>query len=843
MRLGPVADRDASTIADDGQHPGLPPDTLGLALSGEGVRGAAFGLGVLQAMARAGWLERVDYLSTVAGGGYIGAFLGRYFDSYRMRRGEPDPAPGMVQDRVASGLVDPDSAPVAWLRLHSDYLAPSEANDAAQDLVGRLRGLLAFHLVLGALFLAVFGAIEAVDYLAGQALARGGAYGALHPWIVESTPIGQGLPAGWRGPWLAVAECLLWLAVAPLTLAYWLASRELPESFVAPVLIATAIVAGTTLLLAGSSLVLIVLAAAVLWAVASWAAARKEEGPTDERHPFRRMLAHEWVNKLITFSVVMTAVVVAVWAVDRTGRLLAVRLPYRVPTIGGAAQWLGVVVVVVLVSRLVLGLAARLVMAWRSARAGRRSLWPVMMLVVRVLPLAVAMSFVGHAMYGGGTDYARGLTITVVAAVVSLFFGTREFLPLINQSGPLPTRAGRLARTFFGAVNPARRVHPEGRDVTRPVVGDELPFDQYQPESVGGPLHLINCAVRESFDVATFRATRVRGAENLAVGPAGVSVARDWHALWTDRTALPRLLRPLGVEAPDPFLGGGDGPVQVEPLGLEDWIAISGAISGPDEVCRDDRAPGRWRALSGPRSGYWWDSGLDARQRTRAPIRGGALAALGATLSRILRGQTLLLSELTGLFGGPWTRHWYLSSGALFESTGAYELLRRRLPFIIVCDAGADPDHRGAAVARLVRLARVDLDAEVTEIGPGRATSDGLVVPAEIVEHLGALGDLRASRDAPARNHAALLRFRFPAAPAGSADDPYLSRRESWMLYVKSTLRGDEPVDVRAHAAAHPGFPDERTVDADFDEQQWECHRRLGEHIGGCLFNELATEA
>src|SRR5882724_12395215 len=50
-------------------------DTVGLALSGGGIRAAAFSLGVLQALNRHGILHNIDYLSTVSGGGYIGSSL------------------------------------------------------------------------------------------------------------------------------------------------------------------------------------------------------------------------------------------------------------------------------------------------------------------------------------------------------------------------------------------------------------------------------------------------------------------------------------------------------------------------------------------------------------------------------------------------------------------------------------------------------------------------------------------------------------------------------------------------------------------------------------------------
>ena len=48
---------------------------VGLAFSGGGIRSATFGLGVLQALKSLGLLEKIHYLSTVSGGGYIGSWL------------------------------------------------------------------------------------------------------------------------------------------------------------------------------------------------------------------------------------------------------------------------------------------------------------------------------------------------------------------------------------------------------------------------------------------------------------------------------------------------------------------------------------------------------------------------------------------------------------------------------------------------------------------------------------------------------------------------------------------------------------------------------------------------
>jgi hypothetical protein len=55
---------------------GLPTsDTVGLALSGGGIRSAAFCFGALQALNKVGAYPYIDYLSTVSGGGYAGAAL------------------------------------------------------------------------------------------------------------------------------------------------------------------------------------------------------------------------------------------------------------------------------------------------------------------------------------------------------------------------------------------------------------------------------------------------------------------------------------------------------------------------------------------------------------------------------------------------------------------------------------------------------------------------------------------------------------------------------------------------------------------------------------------------
>ena len=55
------------------------PNQVGFALSGGGIRSATFCLGIFQALAKQKLLSKIDYLSTVSGGGYFGSFYGRLF--------------------------------------------------------------------------------------------------------------------------------------------------------------------------------------------------------------------------------------------------------------------------------------------------------------------------------------------------------------------------------------------------------------------------------------------------------------------------------------------------------------------------------------------------------------------------------------------------------------------------------------------------------------------------------------------------------------------------------------------------------------------------------------------
>lgn len=93
---------------------------VALCFSGGGIRSATFNLGVLQGLARRNILPRIDYLSTVSGGGYIGSWLSSW-----IRRHEAG-TEGVNRDMAATSVdpLDPEPGPVGHLREYSNYLAP-----------------------------------------------------------------------------------------------------------------------------------------------------------------------------------------------------------------------------------------------------------------------------------------------------------------------------------------------------------------------------------------------------------------------------------------------------------------------------------------------------------------------------------------------------------------------------------------------------------------------------------------------------------------------------------------------------------------------------------------------
>ncbi|WP_435019955.1 patatin-like phospholipase family protein [Tundrisphaera sp. TA3] len=113
---------------------------VGLSFSGGGIRSGTFAVGFLQGLAQVGFLRRIDYLSTVSGGGYAGSWLAawlkrdgdprnveRQLNPNRVEQAQADRA---LLPPLASGgasrrrVVDEEPYPLLHLRRYSSYLTP-----------------------------------------------------------------------------------------------------------------------------------------------------------------------------------------------------------------------------------------------------------------------------------------------------------------------------------------------------------------------------------------------------------------------------------------------------------------------------------------------------------------------------------------------------------------------------------------------------------------------------------------------------------------------------------------------------------------------------------------------
>src|SRR4029077_781507 len=69
--------------------------------------------------------------------------------------------------------------------------------------------------------------------------------------------------------------------------------------------------------------------------------------------------------------------------------------------------------------------------------------------------------------------------------------------------------------------------------------------------------------------------------------------------------------------------------------------------------------------------------------------------------------------EMLGIGLDETRRHVHLSDGGGFENLGLYELIRRRVRYLIVTDAGADPQTTLGDLGQAIERVRVDFGAEI----------------------------------------------------------------------------------------------------------------------------------
>lgn len=141
------------------------------------------------------------------------------------------------------------------------------------------------------------------------------------------------------------------------------------------------------------------------------------------------------------------------------------------------------------------------------------------------------------------------------------------------------------------------------------------------------------------------------------------------------------------------------------------------------------------------------------------------------------------------------------------DNVGIYPLLKRRCKIIIACDAECDKDLTFGSFTEALRHAYIDdgidVDIDLTMIRPDPLTGHS-------------------------RNHCAVGRIRYP--------DEDRADQKSWLIYLKNSLTGDEPEPVLNYKLDNPSFPHQTTADQFFDDAQFEAYRALGVHIAEQAF-------
>lgn len=141
-----------------------------------------------------------------------------------------------------------------------------------------------------------------------------------------------------------------------------------------------------------------------------------------------------------------------------------------------------------------------------------------------------------------------------------------------------------------------------------------------------------------------------------------------------------------------------------------------------------------------------------------------------------------------------------LSDGGHFDNMGLYELVRRRCKYILLSDAEQDQEGTSKGLANAIRRCRIDFGVEID------IDLDDLFKKANDKDH------------------------KVKHIVKGKIIYPGEQQQIGKLVYIKTTLSGDEPVDIREYALANPDFPQQSTIDQFFDEAQFESYRKLGYH-------------
>jgi hypothetical protein len=942
---------------------------LGIALSGGGIRSATVSLGVFQYLAheekrvrdamaaaqvtqkapadeaeqpapavaqvppRPRLLSRIDYCSSVSGGGYFATFFGSLFlpkdERAKGAQVTPQARPAAAVEGVPPPKTKWDEAaeratdvlcdtifdgsrmtPMRWLRENGRYLAPTGGGDYLYAAAVAGRNFVGLHYVIGVSLVAIF-------LLAAVIRVLGFTYFPEF-WVGTVEAIFMPEEGGnfWPSVWWVPAIATFALLVVPISVGFFLAQTEfkgkrirlnlpLITAIGIAVLCFTYAFAGQApqlhwlpLWLQGNAVPEVSpsspsdwgparLATAYIGLVASLAViiylvtkhsarqlagggAQPAQAKPGERavEPTATTITQTMLSHAVMRPLMVTLALAAYALVDTIGQTV-----YALWTVGAEGKWMigggAIAVLIPLLKKLlplVTGSGDPATKSWVRIPMSSLALVAGVALFVAVASLWSALTHgliwhgdrpagdPGCAMIMPGEveeqdvalDSARRIVVATpfrdVACVVGAapldpaswawLFGpllaisilTGRRVGFINLSSLQRYYAGHLMRSYLRASLFAEDPKVE-RDVRNPAREDDITVDTYYDPASLAPLHLINVTMNQTVASGSQLVQRDRKGMNVAIGPFGFSIGNRSFVEWKLKEMDYNLQRSPATVIGEPdvsalprFVNGTK--LVVEPLSIGNWCAISGAAFTTGHGKGTTLGLSLLLALTNVRLGYWWNAEVEPPQRTRdEPADSPSFEALAGWF----RTQRFLLNEMLARYYGTRRTHWYLSDGGHFENTAAYELIRRRVPRIIVLDNGRDAEYAFDDIANLVRKARIDLDAEIEFL-----TSEELwdYVDWSVRRYFGTPEDFKGDYQGPA--YATLARIRYKEAP----DPPGL------MLVLKPRVAGIEPLDILNYKQASSEFPQQSTTDQFYDEAQWESYRGLGYWIAEQLFTE-----
>jgi hypothetical protein len=825
---------------------------VGLAFSGGGIRSATFNLGVLQALADLRLLHRVDYLSTVSGGGYIGGWL----EAWIKRVGSF----AQVQSGLATPRVqqegDKEPEQIRFLRVFSNYLTPKVGFFSADTWCAAaiiLRNILLNLVVLLASLVALLLAPRVVLQAAGwlQPLIKNN-----EVWVDFSLGLLLLIPL--------VVTMINMVYVDSKTRSQW-TRQGLILGLVAGPLFASTIFGALwqtkqfddwhwAMIYGATAYEVILLVATVIGALAWTLRARPKKLEEDSRAGEMNSQEEEkapWGAR-DTAAMLISAVLAGALAGWLYGVLLRYmnawdvknRLSFGAPM---------VLAVLLLSATFHIGLMGTDFPDRRREWCGRLGGWlmlgglvwlalfyvglyfpdavthlppPVLALAKKYLTPAWILSTAAGVLSGKSKDTGAPGTLNwkdwlakaapyifVVGLICWVSWGTDCFLNKyehlytvligcvvvaavmswrvdINQFSMHQMYRNRLVSCFLGASNTDRAPNRfTGLDKTDELALRELKHDQ----GYDGPYPIFNSALNlvKGQDLAW----QERKAESFVMTPLHCG-----YDVWLEDQDSP-LLR--GERDAETSAGGSFWHRNLERFGYRKTKEYAfGPPRGRGLYL--GTAMGISGAAASPNMGFYSSTPV-AFLMTVFNVRLGQWLGNPRHLTTWKRptprfGLTYLLNELLAGTTDE-AGYVYLSDGGHFDNMGLYELVKRRCGLIVICDAEADGKYEYRGLGNAIRKCRtdmgIDIDLDVGGITPQKPSK-------------------------PSKRHCALGTIHYenadPNAPTGT------------IIYIKASLTGDEPLDVQNYKKTCNAFPHESTIDQWFSESQFESYRKLGYH-------------